>query len=260
MSFRGPTLGALCLSLSLFVSHTVFAADTKVEVHDVQASDSVKTADPYESFNRSMFTFNEKVDKYLFKPVAVGYNTIMPKPLNQGVHNFFMNLANLPTIANDILQFHFHQMASDLWRLTINTTLGIGGFFDIAGRMGLKSYSNDFGLTMHQWGWENSNYVVLPFWGPRTVRDTVSLPVDYFLFSGYPQIDPQSLRFSLYALSVIDLRAQSLRFDSLYNAAAVDKYVFVRNAYLQHRAYQIKRNENLGAVQEQATDPESPQS
>ncbi|OGT63266.1 MAG: hypothetical protein A3E85_06150 [Gammaproteobacteria bacterium RIFCSPHIGHO2_12_FULL_45_12] len=213
--------------------------------------------DPLEKFNRGMFAFNEKLDAWVLKPVATFYNKIMPKPLNMGVSNFFNNLATVPTVANDILQFHFHQMANDLWRLGINTTIGIGGLFDIAQRMQLQPYSNDFGLTLAYWGYENSNYLVLPFFGPRTVRDGIGLPVDYFVFSVYPYIEPPSLRYQLFGLWVIDTRAQLLQFQSVLEAAAVDKYVFIRNAYLQRRAYQISQNQQLGtpeAVQDSEAD------
>lgn len=201
---------------------------------------SVETQDPYEKINRSMFNFNEGLDKAILKPVSKFYNLIMPRPLNEGVHNFFVNLDTVPTIVNDLLQFNFHQMANDMWRFGVNSTIGIGGLFDIATRIKLNSFRNDFGLTMAKWGYQNSNYVVLPFWGPRTVRDTVSIPVDYFLFSLWPYIEPQDVRYGLYALSVIDWRAQLLKHQDLMEAAAVDKYAFIRNAYLQFRKQEIE--------------------
>lgn len=206
----------------------------------VEIDSSVETADPYEKFNRTMFNFNESIDKGILKPVAKFYNLIMPRPLNEGVHNFFVNLDTVPTIVNDILQFNFHQMANDMWRFGINSTIGIGGLFDIATRIKLNSYRNDFGLTLARWGYQNSTYVVWPFWGPRTIRDTVSLPVDYFLFSLYPYIDPESVRYGIYALSIVDWRAQLLKHDDLMEAAAIDKYIFVRNAYMQFRKQEIE--------------------
>lgn len=204
------------------------------------------THDPYESFNRPVFHFNETLDKYIMKPIATGYNTIMPRPLNQGVHNFFNNIGTLPTLANDLLQFNFYQAANDTWRILINTTVGVGGLFDVASRIGLKYYSNDFGLTMAAWGYENSNYLVLPFFGPSTPRDGIGLPVDYFAFSLYPYIYPQSTRFQMYGLGVVDRRAQLLKFQEVLDEASLDKYVFVRNAYMQRRAHQIEENQHLG--------------
>lgn len=201
--------------------------------------------DPYEKFNRVMFAFNDKLDTYLLKPVATFYNTIMPKPLNQGVHNFFLNIGNLPTIANDLLQFNFYQMANDVWRLGVNTTAGIGGIFDVAGRIGLKPYANDFGLTLATWGFDQSNYLVLPFFGPNTVRDAIGIPVDYYVFSIYPRIKSNKARYAIYGLGVIDRRAQLLQFQSVMEEASLDKYVFIRNAYLQRRAYLIDQNQHL---------------
>jgi phospholipid-binding lipoprotein MlaA len=238
------------ISIFLFylivLSSTVFANAT--ETPDT-AQQSTYTKDPLERFNRVMFTFNDKLDIYIMKPIAKFYNTIMPKPLNQGVHNFFNNIGELPTIANDVLQFNFYQFTNDLWRLGINTTIGIGGLFDIATRMGLPYYDNDFGLTLAHWGYTESTYLVLPFFGPNTIRDGIGMPVDYYGFSIYPYITPQSASYELYGLGVIDSRAQLLQFQPMLEEVAIDKYVFIRNAYMQHRTYQIEQNRHLGVME-----------
>ena len=207
---------------------------------------SVDVADPLESFNRGMFIFNDKIDKIILKPIATVYNAILPKPLNQGIHNFFNNIGNLPTIANDLLQFNFYQAANDIWRLMINSTIGILGLFDIAERMHLYPYSNDFGLTLATWGYRHSNYLVLPFFGPSTIRDGIGLPVDYFAFSIYPHIYPSSTRYAVYFLGVVDRRAQLLQFQSVLEEAALDEYIFIRNAYTQRRAFQMEQNQHRG--------------
>ncbi|MBV9575649.1 MAG: VacJ family lipoprotein [Gammaproteobacteria bacterium] len=201
----------------------------------------VKT-DPLEALNRPVFSFNDTVDNYFLKPIATLYNKIIPKPLNQGIHNFFNNIGELPTIANDLLQFHFYQSANDFWRFAINSTVGIGGLFDMATRMKLPHYTNDFGMTLATWGYQNSTYIVWPFFGPSTLRDGVSMPVDYFAFSIYPHIPSETNRYALYSLGVVDKRAQLLKFQPLFEEVTVDKYVFMRNAYLQRRAYQIEQN------------------
>lgn len=198
--------------------------------------------DPLQGFNRAMFCFNDKIDTFFLKPIATLYNKITPKPLNQGIHNVYNNINMVPTIANDILQLHFYQMLHDFWRLTVNTTLGIGGLFDVACRIGLEQYNNDFGLTLARYGWSSSTYLVLPFFGPSTIRDGIQIPVDYYAFSIYPYIEPTSRRYQIYGLGVIDRRAQLLQFESVMEEAALDKYIFVRNAYLQRRAYQIEQN------------------
>jgi phospholipid-binding lipoprotein MlaA len=218
-------------------------------------SQGTTVKDPYEWFNRPVFTFNDKLDKFILKPIATGYNAIMPTPLNQGIHNVFLNIGNLPTIANDLLQFNFYQSANDIWRLIINTTVGVGGLFDIGSRIGLKQYSNDFGLTLAAWGYENSNYLVLPFFGPSTPRDGVGIPVDYFLFSIYPYIQPESTRYEIYGLGVVDRRAQLLKYQQVLEEAAVDRYAFVRDAYMQRRAYQIQENDHLGYDQRESLEP-----
>jgi len=202
--------------------------------------------DPYEKFNRPMFAFNEKLDKYFLKPVATLYNAIMPRPLNEGIHNAFKNLGELPTIANDILQLHFYQMANDSWRFLINSTVGIGGLFDVATRINLPYYANDFGLTLATWGYENSNYLVLPFWGPGTIRDAIGIPVDYYGFSIYPYIEPDSVQWGVYGLSIIDRRANILQYQPIFEEAAINRYAFLRSAYMQRRHSQIEANQNLG--------------
>lgn len=223
-----------------------YAEGTSTTLDADESTDSITTVqDPYEGFNRAMFTFNDKVDIFLLKPIATVYDTLMPRPLNQGVHNFFSNLAVLPTLANDLLQVNFYQAANDFWRFAINSTVGIGGLFDIASRIGLKNYTNDFGLTLTNWGWRKSNYLVLPFLGPNTIRDGGAIFVDYYGFSVYPRIHPQSLRYGIYGLGVIDRRAQLLKFQSIMEEAALDKYIFVRNAYMQRRAFQIEQNAHL---------------
>lgn len=203
-------------------------------------------SDLYEKTNRQVFEFNESTDAYILKPVSQFYNKLVPKPLNKGIHNFFSNLYTVPTIANDVLQLHFTQTLNDLWRLGINSTLGFIGLFDVAKQMKLGPYTNDFGLTLARWGWEQSAYLVLPFWGPNTLRDSIDLPVDFFVLSVFPYIHPPSVRYGLYALGVVDRRAQLLKVQDLIEEASLDKYVFVRSAYMQRRAYQIEQNRKLG--------------
>lgn len=203
--------------------------------------------DPYEKFNRAMFTLNDKLDIYLMKPVAEVYNAIVPIPLNKGIHNFFNNLGEVPTIINDLLQFNLYQMSKDVARLSINSTMGIGGLFDMATRMNLPYFQNDFGLTLAHWGYKNSNYLVLPVLGSNTIRDgLIGMPVDYFEFTVYPCIKPQSTRFGLLVLFMVDHRANLLQFDPVLEEVAIDRYVFMRNAYMQHRSFQIEQIKHLG--------------
>jgi phospholipid-binding lipoprotein MlaA len=202
--------------------------------------------DPYESFNRVMYHFNDFIDTWILKPVAELYNKITPKPLNKGITNFFNNLDNVPTVANDVLQGNLYQASSDAWRLGLNSSIGVLGLFDVATPMGLEPNVEDFGLTLAQWGYKNSNYLVLPFFGPSTVRDGIGIPINYYFLSVYPYIEPPVDRYRLYALSVVDRRADLLGFEDVMQQAAIDKYTFIRDAYLQRRNYLIQRNTELG--------------
>ncbi|OGT37397.1 MAG: hypothetical protein A3F12_06330 [Gammaproteobacteria bacterium RIFCSPHIGHO2_12_FULL_38_14] len=219
-----------------------------------QLTPPVETDDPLEGFNRGIFSFNDMVDHYILKPIATLYNKILPTPLNQGINNFFNNINTLPTIANDLLQLHLYQTLNDTWRLAINTTVGVGGLFDIASRMNLKHHINDFGLTLSAWGYKNSTYIVFPFFGPSTIRDGFGFAVDYYAFSIYPHIYPARSRYALYGLGVIDRRAQLLKFEPVFEEVAIDKYIFVRDAYVQHRAYLIEENQNLGFLTQYKDD------
>jgi phospholipid-binding lipoprotein MlaA len=220
----------------LFHSCNVFAEDVTPPTSNI---------DPYETFNRPMFVFNDWLDRWILKPIAVVYSKVTPKPLSKGLSNAYNNIDTLPTLLNDILQGNFYQAINDSWRLGINTTIGIGGLFDVATAMGLEANNKqDFGLTLARWGWVNSNYLVLPILGPGTVRDQLSVYPNYYL-TIYPYIEPDSLMYGVYAGSVIVKRAEILRYQNVFEQAALDKYTFVRDAYLQRRAYLIERNKQL---------------
>lgn len=213
----------------------------------VNAERKFNPKDPYEPFNRVMFNFNEQLDRFILKPLATLYTKIIPKPVAKGISNMFTNLDTVPTVANDIFQTNFYQATSDAWRLVINSTVGLLGFFDVAANIGLEpNDTEDFGLTFAQWGWKNSNYLVLPFFGPSTPRDTLGLPVNYFYLTVYPYIYPINIRYRIYALGIVSRRADLLHFQNVLQQAAVDKYVFIRDAYMQRRAYLIQRNTELG--------------
>jgi phospholipid-binding lipoprotein MlaA len=201
--------------------------------------------DPYESFNRVIFNMNEFIDRAALKPLATLYKNIMPKPLSKGVSNFFANFYTIPTVMNDLLQGNFYQTTSDAWRFTINSTIGVLGFFDVASSMGLEPNTEDFGLTLAQWGYKNSNYLVLPIFGPSTVRDGVfGLPI-YSFMTPYAYI-PMDVSYSIYALDITSRRAEMLNYQGVLDQVMLDKYSFLRDAYLQRRAYQIQRNTELG--------------
>ena len=227
------------------------AAENTSTVDDASTTDNEQPMldtkkDPYEPFNRVMYNFNDFIDNAVLKPIATFYNKVTPKPLSKGIKNIYSNIDTIPTVINDALQGNAYQTASDAWRLTINSTIGILGFFDFAADMGLEPNKEDFGLTLARWGYTDSNYLVLPFFGPSTPRDAIGIPVDYYVFSIYPYIYPKTQRYELYGLGVIARRADLLSYENVMEQASIDKYAFLRDAYLQRRAYLIQRNKELG--------------
>lgn len=201
--------------------------------------------DPYEGFNRVVFNFNDFLDHALLKPLGTLYKDIVPKPLSKGISNFFANFYTIPTVINDFLQGNFYQTTSDAWRFTINSTVGVLGFFDAASYMGLEPNTEDFGLTLARWGYKSSNYLVLPIFGASTVRDGVfGLPVYYYM-TPYAYISPMEVSYAIYGVDLTSRRADLLNYQSVFDQVMLDKYSFVRDAYLQRRAYQIQRNNEL---------------
>jgi len=194
--------------------------------------------DPYEGFNRTMFSVNEAVDKAVIKPVGQGYDMAVPLPLKASVGNFFGNTADLWIGVNGALQGKFSDAGIDVSRLLINSTIGIFGLFDVASELGLEKHDEDFGQTLAVWGVSDGGFVFWPIIGPRTVRDTAGWGVDYFADPvGYTRSIP--VRNSMVALRFVDIRASLLPADKVVEEAALDKYAYVRDAYLQRRRNQI---------------------
>ena len=212
--------------------------------------------DPYEAINRKVFVVNDGIDTYLLKPVAKGYKAVLPSSLRAGVNNVFNNVGMLPTVANDLLQADWDFALRDTWRFIANTTFGIGGIFDAARSFGLAPHSNDLGLTFAKWGDKKSPYILIPLLGPSTIRDSMGLLFDYTLFTPYPYIESNAVIYGILALRYVDLRSQFLDTDKIIDEA-LDKYAFIRDAYLQHRRYLITgEQEETGSlyVGEQAND------
>jgi phospholipid-binding lipoprotein MlaA len=208
---------------------------TKAHNSSVNTANNSFNPDPFEKFNRKVYAFNTVVDKAIIRPIAKTYDFVMPSPVKKGVSNFFSNLDEVPTIANDLLQANFSQMCIDTGRFVINSTIGIGGLFDLAARMDLEKNHDDFGITLAKWGARKSPYLVLPILGPSTIRDTVSLPVNAEM-SVITHIDDNDTRLALQGTQLISTRAQLLQGDQVIDEA-FDPYVLVRDAYLQRRHY-----------------------
>ena len=189
--------------------------------------------DPLEPMNRAIFEFNEIVDDNVLKPIAKGYKYVTPDPVEVGISNFFSNLGEIGTITNDLLQLKFSQAGRDTMRFFLNSTLGIFGIFDVATPLGLSKNKEDFGQTLGFWGVPDGPYLVLPFLGPSSFRDGPSMIVDYEL-SPVEQLHHEE-RQVLQTLDIVDTRARLLRATKILDTAAKDKYIFIRESYLQKR-------------------------
>lgn len=190
--------------------------------------------DPYESFNRSMYRFNDALDRAVLKPVATGYQTVVPQPARTGVTNFFGNLEDVRSFANHVLQLKGEAAMTSFFRVVVNSTMGLGGVLDVASEMKLERQKNDFGLTLGHWGMPSGPYLVLPLLGPSSVRDTAGLPVDYF---SHPvtYLEPDSHRYALRGLDIVNTRANLLKAGETLDQAALDRYIMLRDLYLAQR-------------------------
>lgn len=190
--------------------------------------------DPLEGYNRVMFAFNMDVDHLVLRPVAKVYNTVTPSFVQTGVTNVFSNIDEIPSFPNDLMQGQFKFMLVDLWRFTINTTLGIGGLFDVAKKLGLKHHVATLGGTLRKWTGRNSAYFVMPFLGPSTIFNTIGYFGDYYM-TPWPYIKDQNINYIAHAVKVVNLRASMLPADKMVDTS-FDPYVFVRDAYQQRQA------------------------
>lgn len=194
--------------------------------------------DPLQTVNRATFAFNQQFDRFLLKPTAEAYQTVIPAPARKGVNNFFMNLNEVPTTINYLLQAQPGQAYESFWRLLINSTIGIGGLFDVASHMGLQRTTNDFGITLSKWGFSSSPYFVIPFLGPSNVRDGLAMLPDYEFFTVWPYMHDVALRNVLLGVDMVRIRTNLLDSEDILNVAAFDKYTLTRDAYIQYR-YQL---------------------
>lgn len=190
--------------------------------------------DPLEPVNRGIYSFNNTFDHYLFKPIAKGYDAVVPVPVKTGVSNVFQNAADAQSMVSDVLQLKGQKFNDDFGRVMINTTIGLGGIFDLATPMGIERGNEDLGQTLGYWGLGAGPYLVIPFLGPSSLRDAAAR---------YPEglYDPVSLvssvpvRNSLMGARVVDARVGLFPAEALMNQAALDRYTFLRSAYLQRR-------------------------
>jgi phospholipid-binding lipoprotein MlaA len=193
--------------------------------------------DPYESINRKIHGFNTTFDSIFLKPPAKLYKAVLPAPVRASINNFYDNINMIPVFANDLLQGDWHNASNDAGRFVINSSIGLAGIFDVASHYGLPLRRNDLGITFARWGDKKSPYIVIPFLGPSTIRDGMGLAFEYTFLTPYPYFNSDVVT-GLLLFRYVDLRSQFLDTDR-YVDEALDKYSFIRDAYLQHRNYLI---------------------
>ncbi|WP_020655424.1 MlaA family lipoprotein [Massilia niastensis] len=218
------------------------------------ASTANNPQDPFEGYNRAVFTFNDAVDRTVLKPTATAYKKTLPDFAQTGVNNFFGNLSDAWSAVNNLLQGKGQAGMGDVTRVALNSTFGIFGLLDIASEAGIPKHNEDFGQTLGVWGVSSGPYLMLPLLGPSTVRDTAALPAD---FAGDPwkYKEPTNWRNIGAAVRVVDKRATLLDASNLLEDAALDRYEFIRDGYMQRRQSQVYD----GNVPEQA-EPEEDKS
>jgi phospholipid-binding lipoprotein MlaA len=198
--------------------------------------------DPLEKFNRAMFSFNDAIDQAAVKPAAEVYSTLLPSFVQTGIGNFFGNLGDVWTAMNDFLQGKVTDGFNDVMRVAVNTTLGLGGVLDISTEAGLHKHKEDFGQTLGKWGVKSGPYVVLPVLGSSTMRDALATPLDLYADPWYHK-EPIRWRVAGTVVRLVDQRAAVLDASNLVEEAALDRYEFVRDAYLQRRESKIHDGE-----------------
>ena len=194
-----------------------------------------QVSDPWRKTNTIVFKWNDYFDQLIVKPSAFAYTTFIPRFLRQGIGNFFSNVDDINVLANDILQFKFAAAAGDSSRLLVNSTIGVAGFLDVASTVGLRKNEEDFGQTLAVWGVGSGPYVMLPVFGASTVRDSFGLVLDT-VFNPLQLIEDRSLRLGLFLVDETDSRSNVLALDELITG---NRYLFIRDAYLQRREYLI---------------------
>ncbi|MFK7862875.1 MAG: VacJ family lipoprotein [Pseudohongiellaceae bacterium] len=201
----------------------------------ISTSVSAQSPDPWGKANRQTFAFNDFFDQLIVRPVAVTYTTMVPRIARQGIGNFFSNIDDVNVLVNDVLQLKLKDAAGDTGRLLINSTIGLGGVLDVATGIGLQKHEEDFGQTLGFWGVGAGPYVVLPIFGASNVRDSFGLVLDT-LFNPIQYQDNSATRLTLFTVRETDTRASLLALDELIGG---DKYLFIREAYIQRRNYLV---------------------
>ncbi|WP_239692429.1 VacJ family lipoprotein [Microbulbifer mangrovi] len=207
---------------------------------EFSSAEEPEDRDPWEGFNRAMFRFNDTADRWFLKPAAVSYRQVTPIFMQTGISNFFSNLHEINNVLNDVLQWKWGQAGNDTGRFLVNSTVGLVGLFDVAQHMGLEpSDGEDFGQTLAVWGMPSGPYVVVPFLGPSTVRDVPGEVVEWYT-NPLTYVDDNAVENTLKVVDLLQTRASLLQAESLLQG---DRYVLMRDAYLQRREFLINDGE-----------------
>ncbi|MGB6054829.1 MAG: VacJ family lipoprotein [Burkholderiaceae bacterium] len=237
---RAVRLGALAIAIALGGCASAGANDPH---------------DPLEGFNRAMFTFNDKLDQVALKPAATVYKEVTPSFVQTGIGNFFGNIGDIWSAINSLLQGNLEGGFTGVMRVAVNTVLGFGGVLDISSEAGLTRHQEDFGQTLGTWGVGSGPYLVLPLFGSSTLRDSVALPADIY-GNIWTYKRPVAWRNVGAAVRVVDQRASVLNASNLLEDVALDRYAFVRDAYLQRRAGQVRDRGGPWSDDEYREEPE----
>lgn len=205
-----------------------------------ERADAPANPDPLESVNRKIYAFNDFADRNFLKPVAKGYHWITPQFVQDGVHNVFQNVGEVGNVVNSLLQAKFKYTATGASRLVINSTIGLFGIFDVAGRCGIERHEEDFGQTLGYWGVSPGPFLVVPLLGPRSLRDGFGSVADAYSDALPYLVTHVPTRNELYGGRVVDGRAQLLDAEELVSG---DRYIFIRDAYLQRREFMVRDGE-----------------
>ena len=222
----GMRARGLCASLSLLSALVTGCA----------TGPTANANDPLEPLNRAIFTANDTLDEYLATPLAKGYKEVTPQPVRTGITNVFANLSDVGNTVNSLLQADGKATIESFMRVFVNTIFGIGGVFDLATPAGIEKHPQDFGLTLGSWGVESGPYLVLPLFGPSSFRDSMSQLVDYH----FDPVTYMPFRKAIYGMNFVSTRTNMLGATDLLSQAALDRYTFVRDAYLQQRRYLLR--------------------
>jgi len=205
--------------------------------------------DRLQSINRPIYFLNNFIDRLYLRPAMITYDTVLPYPVKAGVENFYSNIGTVLTLVSDLLQFRIKDFFNDAGRLVINSTLGIGGVFDVATPMGLKPHRTDLGQTLYAWGWKESSYFVIPLLGPSTVRDAVGLFGELWMWP--PSYLEPKWRNRSYFLALLNRRYVARDLESIIGVAGVENYELVRSGYMQNRIFKLTDGKVSGQSSEE---------